>query len=251
MKNLILTLCIAASIVGCKNKTEKSQEEMAAERMEEAEAKEPPQEWTVLFDGTSFDGWKEFASDQVSDNWKIEDGAMVFHPPKNRSEGEIHDLATEKEFTNFMLSLDWKISEGGNSGVMWGVQEDEEFKKPYHTGPEIQVLDNERHPDAKAGTTHQAGALYDMVAPSKDVTKPAGEWNTMIITVNNDEKRGSVELNGEEVVTFPVANEMWNTLVSKSKFADWDGFGKFIKGKIALQDHGDEVAYRNIKIKEL
>jgi len=135
--------------------------------------------------------------------------------------------------------------------VMWGVQEDGDFQKPYHTGPEIQVLDNEKHPDAKAGTTHQAGALYDMVAPSKDVTNPVGEWNTMIITINNDEKTGSVELNGEEVVTFPVANEMWNVMVSKSKFADWDGFGNFIQGKIALQDHGDMVSYRNIKIKEL
>ncbi len=251
MKNLILTLFIAASIIGCKDKTEKSQEEMTAERVEEAEASKPPQEWTVLFDGTSFDGWKEFQNDDVSDNWKIEDGAMVFHPPKNRPDGEIHDLVTKKEFTNFILSLDWKISEGGNSGVMWGVQEDEEFKKPYNTGPEIQVLDNEKHPDAKAGTTHQAGALYDMIAPTKDVTKPVGEWNTMVITVNSGEKTGSVELNGEEVVNFPVANEIWNTMVSKSKFADWDGFGKFIQGKIALQDHGNMVSYRNIKIKEL
>ncbi len=251
MRSLTLIVFIAATIFSCKDKTEKSQEEMTAERVEEAEAEKPPQEWTVLFDGTSFDGWKEFQSDGVSDNWKIEDGAMVFHPPKNRPEGEIYDLVTEKEFTNFILSLDWKISEAGNSGVMWGVQEDGDFEKPYHTGPEIQVLDNEKHPDAKAGTTHQAGALYDMIAPSKDVTKPVGEWNTMIITVNNDKKTGSVELNGEEVVTFPVGNEMWNVMVSKSKFADWDGFGKFIQGKIALQDHGDMVSYRDIKIKEL
>ncbi len=251
MKNLILTLFVAATIFGCKDKTEKSQEAMTAERVEEAEAEKPPQEWTVLFDGTSFDGWKGYQSDKVSDNWKIEDGAVVFHPPKNRPEGEIYDLVTEKEFTNFILSLDWKISEGGNSGVMWGVQEDEKFEKPYHTGPEIQVLDNEKHPDAKAGKTHQAGALYDMVAPSNDITKPVGEWNTMVITVNNDKKTGSVELNGDEVVTFPVANEMWNAMVSKSKFADWDGFGKFIQGKIALQDHGNKVSFRNIKIKEL
>ncbi|MGB6153172.1 MAG: DUF1080 domain-containing protein [Pricia sp.] len=251
MKNLMLTFFIAATIFGCKEKSEKSQEEMTAERIEEAEAEKPPQEWTVLFDGTSFEGWKEFQGEGVSDNWKIEEGAMVFYPPENRPEGELYDLVTEKEFTNFKLSLDWKISEGGNSGVMWGVQEEGDFQKPYHTGPEIQVLDNEKHPDAKAGNTHQAGALYDMVAPTKDVTKPVGEWNTMIITVDNDEKRGSVELNGENIVNFPVGNEIWSTMVSKSKFADWDGFGKFIQGKIALQDHGDKVSYRNIKIKEL
>lgn len=251
MKKLILTLCITATIFGCKDKTEKSQEEMATERIEEAEEKEPPQEWTMLFDGTSFDGWKEFKSDKVSDAWKIEEGALVFYPPKNRQDGEMHDLVTEKEFTDFILSLDWKISKNGNSGVMWGVQESDDFEKPYQSGPEIQVLDNEGHPDAKVGTSHQAGALYDMKGPSKDVTKPVGEWNTMVITVDNAESRGSVELNGEEIVTFSVGNEIWNTMISKSKFADWDGFGKFIKGKIALQDHGDEVSYRNIKIKEL
>lgn len=251
MKKLILTLCITATIFGCKDKTEKSQEEMATERIEEAEEKEPPQEWTMLFDGTSFDGWKEFKSDKVSDAWKIEEGALVFYPPKNRQDGEMHDLVTEKEFTDFILSLDWKISKNGNSGVMWGVQESDDFEKPYQSGPEIQVLDNEGHPDAKVGTSHQAGALYDMKGPSKDVTKPVGEWNTMVITVDNAESRGSVELNGEEIVTFSVGNEIWNTMISKSKFADWDGFGKFIKGKIALQDHGNEVSYRNIKIKEL
>ena len=224
---------------------------MTAERVEETKANEPPKEWTVLFDGTSFDGWKEYQAEGVSDVWKIEDGAMVYHPPKERPEGKLYDLVTEKEYTNFILSLDWKISEAGNSGVMYGVQEDEKYEKPYNTGPEIQILDNEKHPDAKAGTTHQAGALYDMVAPKKDVTNPVGEWNTMVITVNNDEKTGSVELNGQEVVTFPVGNEIWNAMVSKSKFADWDGFGKFITGKIALQDHGNMVSFRDIKIKEL
>src|SRR5680860_695946 len=251
MKNLILTLFIAATIFGCKEKTEKSQEEMTAERIEETEAEKPPQEWTDLFDGTSFDGWKEFQNDKVSDNWKIEEGAIVYHPPKNRQEDEVHDLVTKKEFTSFILSLDWKISEGGNSGVMWGVQEDAEYKKPYETGPEIQVLDNEKHPDAKVGPSHQAGALYDLKGPSKDVTKPVGEWNTMVITVDYDKKAGSVELNGKEVVAFPIGDEMWNVMVSKSKFADWEGFGKFIQGKIALQDHGNMVSYRNIKIKEL
>lgn len=251
MKNLFLSLFIATFIFSCKDKTEKSRQEMESERIAEAEAEKPPQDWTVLFDGTSFDGWKEYQKSSVSEHWKIEDGAMVFHPPKNRQDGEIHDLVTEREFTDFILSLDWKISEGGNSGVMWGVNEDEKYKKPYHTGPEIQVLDNERHSDAKVGTSHQAGALYDMEGPSKDVAKPAGEWNTMVITVDNGEKRGSVELNGEEIVNFPVGNEMWGTMVSKSKFADWDGFGKFIQGKIVLQDHGDKVWYRDIKIKEL
>ena len=251
MKKAIFILFIAAGIMSCKDTGEKSQKEQESERIAETEAEKPPQDWTMLFDGTSTDGWKEYAKDSVSDYWKIEDNSLVFDPPKERERGEQYNLVTEMEYTDFVLSLDWKISEGGNSGIMWGVKEDKDFDQPYRTGPEIQILDNERHPDAKAGKTHRAGALYDMQAPSKEAAKPAGEWNTMVIMVNNSKNEGSVELNGEDIVDFPVGNEIWNTMVSKSKFADWDGFGKFVQGKIALQDHGNKVWFRNIKIKEL
>ena len=248
MKNRILIIFLAVLTFGCKGKPEKSQE-MASEPINEAA--KPPQEWIVLFDGTSFDGWKEYQKDGVSEHWKIEDGAMVFYPPENREKGKIYDLVSEKDYTDFILSLEWKISEGGNSGVFWGINEDSGMKKPYHTGPEIQVLDNEKHPDAKNGTTHQAGSLYDMVAPSEDVTKPVGEWNTMVVSIDHNEKEGSVELNGNKIVNFSVGNEIWDEMVSKSKFADWEEFGKYTKGKIGLQDHGNQVAFRNIKIKEL
>ncbi len=207
--------------------------------------------WKVLFDGTSFDGWKAYLQEGVPDAWKLEDGAMVFYPPKERKRGMSYNLVTTSDFTDFVLYLEWRISEGGNSGIFWGVKEDSTYRQPYQTGPEIQVLDNERHPDAKAGTTHQAGALYDMVAPSEDVTRPAGEWNSCEITVNHKTGEGKVVLNGTEIVRFPVANAAWDKLVSDSKFANWEGFGKYTTGKIGLQDHGDIVAYRNIKIKEL
>ena len=251
MKNLILIAFIATLTFGCKDKTEKSQEALESERISEADVKEPSQEWTMLFDGTSFDGWNEYQKNGVSDNWKIEDGAMVFNPAENRDKNELLDLISEKEYTDFILSVDWKISEAGYSGVFWGVKEDPKIEKPYHTGPEVQVLDNEKHPDAKNGTTHQAGSLYDMVAPSEDVTNPVGEWNTMVITVNHKKQQGSVELNGKKIVDFPVGNEMWDAMVSKSKFAEWEKFGKYTTGKIGLQDHGNMVAFRNIKIKEL
>jgi hypothetical protein len=208
-------------------------------------------DWQVLFDGTSFDGWKGYNQEGVPDSWKIEDGAMVLNPPESRPEGANYNLVTVEDFTDFELSLEWRISEGGNSGVFWGIQEDTKYNEPYETGPEIQVLDNEKHPDAKVGTTHQAGSLYDMVGPGKDVTKPVGEWNTMVITVDHEAKKGSVVQNGEEIVTFPVGDEGWDAMVSKSKFADWEGFGKATSGKIGLQDHGDGVAFRNIKIREL
>lgn len=251
MKNLLLTALLIGITIGCKEKTKETAEETSSDAMAKTEMEVPKEEWKVLFDGKTFEGWHEYQKDGVSDNWKIEDGAMVFYPPENREKGRLIDLITEKEYTDFILSVDWKISEAGNSGIFWGVKEDAEIEKPYHTGPEIQVLDNEKHPDAKNGTTHQAGSLYDMVAPSEDVTNPVGEWNTMVITVNHKEQEGSVELNGKKIVDFPVGNEVWNEMVSKSKFADWEKFGKFTTGKLGLQDHGNIVAFRNIKIKEL
>ncbi len=249
MKNLLFITLIAMLAIGSKGEIKEVTNEKGFEA--EAETIMSQEEWTVLFDGTSFDEWKGYLKDEVPDTWKLENGTMVFYPPKDRLKGESHNIVTKREYTNFVLSLEWKISVAGNSGIFWGIVEDEKYHQPYETGPEIQVLDNENHPDAKNGISHQAGSLYDMVAPSKDMTRPVGEWNTCVILVDHESKQGSVVLNGEEIVTFPVANELWNAMVSKSKFADWEGFGKFATGKIGLQDHGDIVAYRNIKIKEL
>ncbi len=242
--------------LGCKQtvKEDKAPEQGATEIVAATIDKgnvDPNEGWKVLFDGTSLDGWKTYNQQSPPEHWKIEDGALVFNPPANRAKGVSYNLVTTGEFDNFVLSLEWKISEAGNSGVMWGVQELEKFRQPYETGPEVQVLDNERHPDGKNGTSHQAGALYDMVSPSTDVTKPVGEWNTMVITIDYGNNKGNVVLNDVQVVDFQLANEVWNDMVSKSKFAGWEGFGKFSKGKLALQDHGDKVAFRNIKIKEL
>ncbi|AYN66253.1 DUF1080 domain-containing protein [Euzebyella marina] len=250
MRKLTLMACCALMAFACKEKAEKTVAEETP-TMAEAKTETSESEWTVLFDGKSFDGWKEYMKDDISDNWKIEDGAMVFYPPEKRERGQIFDLVTEKEYTDFVLSLDWKISEGGNSGVFWGINEEAGLGKPYESGPEVQVIDNEKHPDAKNGLSHQAGALYDMVDPTEDVTNPAGEWNTMVITVNHKEQKGSVELNGKKTVEFPVGNEMWNVMVSKSKFANWEHFGKYVSGKIGVQDHGNQVAFKNIKIREL
>ena len=206
-------------------------------------------EWTVLFDGSSFEHWKGYLHDEVPDSWEIRDGAMIFTPPATK--GKQQNLISRQEYTDFVLSLEWKISEAGNSGIFWGVKEDEKYPEPYETGPEIQVLDNTGHPDANAGTTHQAGSLYDMVAPSEDVTKAVGEWNSCVITVDHKNNKGSVVLNGVEIVKFEPKGKSWEAMVAGSKFASWEGFGKYQTGRIGLQDHGDVVAYRNIKIKEL
>ncbi|NAS10812.1 3-keto-disaccharide hydrolase [Poritiphilus flavus] len=250
MKRIVIAVLISTFFLGCKGKAEK-QDMADSEDMTEEVQQEQEKEWTILFDGSSFEHWKGYGEDEVPDTWKLEDGAMVFYPPEERPEGMSYNIVTKKDYTNFVLSLEWRIAEAGNSGIFWGIKEDEKYGQPYETGPEIQVLDNEKHPDAKNGTTHQAGSLYDMVAPSEDVTVPVGEWNSCVITINHETQQGSVVLNGKEIVNFPVSNEAWNEMVSKSKFADWEGFGKYTTGKIGLQDHWDVVAYRNIKIKEL
>ncbi|SHI35608.1 protein of unknown function [Arenibacter nanhaiticus] len=252
MKNLWITAFVAILTIGCKEKTTNAPKEQPMENANTEMSTKPDQgEWKVLFDGTNFDAWKGYGQEGVEDAWKIEEGAMVFYPPKERKEGANYNLVSKEEFRNFVLSIDWKISEGGNSGVFWGVREIPSLSEAYQSGPEIQVLDNEKHPDAKNGTTHQAGALYDMIAPSKDVTNPVGEWNTFVITVNHNANQGSVVLNGEVIVEFPVNGEPWNEMVEKSKFKGWEHFGKYATGKIGLQDHGDIVSFKNIKIKSL
>lgn len=249
MKNLIVLMVMVIMTLSCKEKAKATFEKKTDEVMADVSSeKEKQKEWTILFDGTSFDAWKEYNADTISEYWKLEDGAMVLYPAGKH---ETHNLVTKKEYTDFVLSLEWKISEGGNSGIFWGVHEDLNLHEAYQTGPEIQVLDNQKHPDAKNGTTHQAGALYDMIAPSKDITKPVGQWNSCVITINHKINTGSVVLNGEAIVNFSVNNPDWGAMVAKSKFADWDDFGKYTTGKIGLQDHSDMVSYRNIKIKEM
>lgn len=249
MKRLLLIGCSILAFTACKNENKKSEEPKVVENTEMKDAEEN-QEWQELFNGEDLEGWKAFNKDSISSQWKVDNGAISFTPSKeNRTKTE--NLITEEEFESFELSLEWKISEGGNSGIMWGVQEEEKYNEPYLTGPEIQVLDNERHPDAKNGLNRTAGALYDMVAPSEDATKPAGEWNKEVIHINYKENIGWVKLNGTKVVEFPVQGDEWKKMVSNSKFSEWEGFGTTKKGHIALQDHSDPVWFRNIKIKNL
>ena len=209
--------------------------------------------WELLFDGNSFDGWKRFRQDAIGSSWIIEDEAIKLDAKRN-AEGNWYvedrgDLITAGEYENFELNLEWKISNCGNSGIMFSVLESDEYNNTYDTGPEMQVLDNTCHPDAKY-PTHRAGDLYDMIECSREVVKPAGEWNSIRLIKNGE----NVEhwLNGIKVVEYEMYNDSWDKMVAKSKFKDWPAFGKARKGHIALQDHGDaQVWYRNIKIKEL
>lgn len=211
----------------------------------ELSAAEKKAGWKLLFDGKTTKGWHNYLKKDVSPKWKIENGALVM------SEKEAGDLATDAEYDDFELELEWKIAEGGNSGIMYHVHEDPKFKEPYRTGPEMQVLDDERHPDAKQGKNgnRTAGSLYDMLPPVKKATKPAGQWNKVKLLI----KDGKAEhwMNGTKIVEYPTTGPEWEKMVSDSKFKGWEAFGKYNKGRIALQDHGDVVMYKNIKIRTL
>ena len=211
--------------------------------------------WESLFDGKTLNGWHRFNRKGVKSIWTAKKGVLTFDPDLISKGDYVHDLVTDKIFKNFQLSIEWNISEGGNSGIFWGVQEGENLNKPYSTGPEIQILDSKLHPVAKANPKfHQAGALYDLVQPSKDVCKPAGKWNHVLLTINHNINKGNVELNGTMILEFPLRGEKWEKLVSKSKFNDkceFDRFARIRSGKIGLQDHGNKVSFRNIKIRKL
>lgn len=202
--------------------------------------------WVKLFDGKTTAGWHSWQESSVLPQWKVEDGAIVLADKGGK------DLVTDKEYGDFELELEWKISEGGNSGIIYHVIEDKKYCCPYSTGPEIQILDDVKHPDAKAGKdgNHKSASLYDLLPPSDfTVTKPAGEWNKAKIVIKNG--RGESWLNGKKLVEFSTMGPEWDKLVANSKFKTWDGFGVSQKGKIALQDHGNKVSFKNIRIKEL
>lgn len=217
---------------------------MSATAQNTLSAKEKRDGWQLLFDGKSTDGWKSWKSDKVNDRWKVANGELYL----DKSVKEGGDLVTTKEYKDYELALEWKISECGNSGIIFNVVDDEKYKNTYQTGPEMQVLDNTCHPDAKIDK-HRSGDLYDLIACSKETVKPAGEWNKVRIVSKN--AKMEFWLNDTKVVSFTMHTPEWDEMVANSKFKTMPDFGKALQGHIALQDHGDPVWFRNIKIKEL
>ena len=203
--------------------------------------------WQKLFDGKTTTGWHTYGKATAGSDWKIDDGAL-FLDASHKTAGQGGDLVTNEEFTNYHLKLEWKISKNGNSGIIFNVHEDPKYSATYTTGPEMQVLDNGGHADGKI-TKHRSGDLYDLVQSRKENVKPVGEWNSAEIILNN----GALELiqNGESIVKTTMWDDNWKQLVAGSKFKTWPAFGIYKTGKIALQDHGNEVWYRNISIKRL
>ncbi len=202
-------------------------------------AEERREGWALLFDGTSTKGWRGFRQRVAPRGWVVESGSLV------RAAGGA-DLITTRAYRNFELALEWKIAPGGNSGILYRVTE--EGTQTYETGPEMQVLDDAKHPDGGSRLT-SAGACYGLYPSPAGVVHPAGVWNEVRLVVNGPH----VEhwLNGVKVVEYELQSPDWNTRVAASKFAQWKGYGLAPSGYIGLQDHGDRVEYRSIRIREL
>lgn len=212
--------------------------------------------WQLLFDGKTTDGWRGYGKDNFPNGWQItEDGSLMCQGSGRGEAGatEGGDIIYEKKFSNFHLKMDWKISEGGNSGIFYLGQEAPEWETIWRTAPEMQVLDNEKHPDSFLGKdgNRKAGSLYDLIPADPQNAKPAGEWNSVEIICY----KGTVvhKMNGETVLEYHLWTPEWNELVANSKFPalnpDWANVAT--EGYIGVQDHGDDVWFRNIKIKEL
>lgn len=216
---------------------------LSAQTLNTLSNKEKKDGYTLLFDGKSTSGWHAYHGHDAG-AWHVVDGALA--PDTNATFGK-GDLLTDKEYTNFELRLDWKIPEGGNSGVIFSVHEDDAHAYTFLTGMEMQVLDDIKAEDNKQ-PNHLAGSLYDMIAPSHPA-KPAGEWNS--IAIRRVGQKITFFMNGQKVVETVIGSPEWNELLQKSKFKDWKGYGAYATGKIALQFHGANVMYRNIRIKQL
>lgn len=194
--------------------------------------------WKLLFDGT-LDGWRGYRRDDVPGGWTVRDDALAFTPGV-----EDGSLMTVDQYGDFELIFEWKVLEGGNSGVFYRATEAE--RSPYWTGPEYQILDNERHADG-ANPETSAGSNYALHAPAEDVTRPVGEWNRARIVVSG----AHVEhwLNEVKLLEYELWSDEWREIVAATKFVDWPGYGMARAGHIGLQDHGDPVWYRNIRIR--
>ncbi|MBI9038323.1 MAG: DUF1080 domain-containing protein [Bacteroidales bacterium] len=251
----IFIFVIITSMISCKptgkiSKTKITKAKAEINKLSQAEINDG---WVLLFDGESNKGFRGYNKEAFPEKgWEIIDGTLhCIGSGKGEAGGGGGDIIIDKKYKNFELSLEWKISEGGNSGIFYLAQE-VKGQPIYKSSPEMQVLDNAKHLDARLGKdgNRQAGALYDLIPAVPQNAKKAGEWNQVKILVYN----GTVVhwMNGENVLEYHLWTADWKEMCANSKFKDWDDFiNTAEEGYIGLQDHGDDVWYRNIKIKEM
>lgn len=201
--------------------------------------------WKLLFDGKTTKGWHVYRNRTNGAAWQVTPEGELWLDPKAEGGG---DLLSDGEFENFELRLEWKLEQGGNSGVIFNSVESEKYQWAWNTGPEMQILDNDGHPDGK-NPKHRAGDLYDLISTKKESVKAPMEWNTVKIISN----KGHLELWLNDVlqVETTMYTPEWEGLIKGSKFVKHPDFGTARKGHLMLQDHGHRVWFRSIKIKEL
>lgn len=207
--------------------------------------------WMLLFDGKKIDQFRNFKKKTIGSGWVINDNAIHLNAVKEEGKWQAKDagdIITNESYENFEFKYEWKITNCGNSGVIFNIVEADKYDYVWHTGPEMQVLDNICHPDTRY-PTHRAGDLYDLIESKFPCSKPAGQWNKAMIK----SKDGKVDfyLNGYKTVSFDIRSKEWKDMIAKSKFKDMPDFGLAKGGHIALQDHGDKVWFKNIKIRKL
>jgi hypothetical protein len=202
-------------------------------------AQEQKDGWRLLFDGKTLNGWRGYGMQTMPAGWSVVDGTLT-------RTAQAADIITTDKFRNFDLQLEWKIAPGGNSGIFYRAVEGD--GPIYHYAPEYQILDDQAHADGGSDLT-SAGANYGLHPAPRGVVKPVGEWNTARIVVQGNH----VEhwLNGQKIVDYELGSPDWKQRVAKSKFNEWPDYGKAAEGHIGLQEHGNEVSYRNIKLRVL
>jgi hypothetical protein len=195
--------------------------------------------WRLLFDGATTTGWRNYRKDDLSDGWQAVDGTLA-------RVGRGGDIVTVDQFADFELSLEWRLEEGGNSGVF--IRGSEENRFIFMSAPEMQILDDDNHRDGQSPLT-SAGSNYGLHPAPRGIVRPVGEWNQIRLLVEGDNV--TQWMNGQLIVGYALGSDDWLRRVKQSKFAAWPDYGTLKTGHIGLQDHGDPVAFRNIKIRTI
>jgi len=244
-------------LFSCSPKSNQTSGQDTGQEQNSLTAEEKAAGWTLLFDGRTFNGWRGLGREGIPEgHWVIEEGVIKKIASKDvprQADGqplEGGDLMTIETFENFELFLEWKISSGGNSGIKYNVSEEMSISFPpgyAALGFEYQVLDDDNHPDAKIGANRTAAALYDLIEPRGKKLKPVGEYNTARIVFNGN--HGEHWLNGVKVLEYELGTPEMQSSVASSKYKTIPGFATRRTGHIVLQDHGDAVWYRNLKIR--